>query len=94
MTAKLNPYRWIVGKWKKPKGDEMVKAEVSTISSILHFEYDKFRDVMTIEDIRFGGDFYRSFVKSLPLNTPFILASRNDGILVIKRINVGSQVQN
>ena len=49
----------------------------------LNFSYDESLDRITIEGVVFSGEFFRMFCKSLPINKPFKIVSRKNGVLEI-----------
>jgi hypothetical protein len=55
----------------------------------LAYSYNPDEDVMTIEGLRFGGQFFRDFARDIPLNAPLKIVSRDDGHIVIDLIEPG-----
>jgi hypothetical protein len=43
----------------------------------LNYVYDKAKDVMEIEGIRYPGEFFRQFGHKMPLDTPLKITSRD-----------------
>ncbi len=52
----------------------------------LQFEYDEEKDVMTIEGMKYSGDFFRIFLsEGLDIGESFVLAKQEDGIITFER---------
>jgi hypothetical protein len=51
----------------------------------LNFEYDKEIDVITIEGVKYSGDFFRFFANP-PRDCAFKIVSNDNGHLVIKEL--------
>lgn len=52
----------------------------------LAFNYDELRDEMTIEGLKFTGDFFRLMSAQVIINQPIRVLSNADGVVVIKKI--------
>ncbi len=54
----------------------------------LEFEYHSSSDVLTIEGVRYTGDFFRSLSEGgLPIGTVFTIESRDeDGAIILRRL--------
>ena len=49
-------------------------------------------DTYTIEGIRYSAELFRQLGRLIPLNEPFVIVSREDGVLVIQRYEVTNLV--
>lgn len=52
----------------------------------LAFSYDEMSDVMTIEGMKFSGDFFRLMAAQVIIDAPIRVLSNADGVVVIKAI--------
>lgn len=50
----------------------------------LHFSYDKESDIITIEGVRYAGEFFRGLSEhGINLNVPFVITERSDSVVAI-----------
>lgn len=59
------------------------------MSQRLKYRYDVTKDLMTIEGLRFAGDFFRQFGHAMPLDTPMKITVREDGFITVVQIEPG-----
>lgn len=53
----------------------------------LTFSYDEAQDILTIEGIRYSGNFFRELSsEGLPLGMSFKIVERGDGVVVVQRV--------
>jgi hypothetical protein len=55
----------------------------------LTVKYNAFTDMLEIEGITYAADFFRQFAKTMPLNTPLKIMSREGGVLTIAKMEPG-----
>lgn len=68
-----------------PEGKHVKRAELH------HFGIEKMqvdRDVIKICGIEFHGDLFRQLGDALPLDTPFMVTKRADGVVTIQRVDL------
>lgn len=52
----------------------------------LEFNYDEEADVLTVEGIRYSGNFFRFFAVAGPSDDVFRVVERHDGVVVIQKV--------
>lgn len=52
---------------------------------MLDFSYDRARDILTVEGIKYSGEFFRCFAESIPLKSWFRIIERGDGVIAISK---------
>ena len=61
------------------------------MSQKLKYRYNVAEDMMTIEGIRYAGDFFRQFGHRMPLNAPMKIVSRDDKTITLVQIEPGDE---
>ena len=56
------------------------------MSGPLQLDYDRERDIVVIEGVRYAGDFFRQLADGLPVGMPFVIVSRKDGVLAVQEL--------
>lgn len=60
--------------------------------SNLEFDYDPTTDVMTIEGVKYSGNFFRFFAVTGPSDQKFKIVGRKvDGALIIQKVEEGHE---
>jgi hypothetical protein len=61
----------------------------------LEFSYQPApEDVLTVEGVKFSGQFFRDFLRDVPLDTPFkIVERRADGVVCVEKLEPLVQVE-
>lgn len=64
---------------------------MSAVRTISQLDYDPASDVLTIEGVRYSGVLFRGLGMIRPSDRPFQIVAREDGVITLRDVHVGSE---